>query len=836
MQPERWARIEQIFQLAIDCPPADRRALLDSACASDAELRHEVESLLAMENTGFTKSAAFADGMKLLEQRMEKLEQQRSIGSYRILREIGRGGMGTVYQAARADDAFEKIVAIKVIRRGLDTEDLVDRFRAERQILAMLDHPNITRLLDAGSTDDGLPYFVMEYIEGEPIDVYCDRRQLPVADRLKLFQNVCAAVSYAHRHLVIHRDIKPGNVLVTKDGVPHLVDFGIAKLLDPGLSPELTLTALHPFTPEYASPEQIRGEPVTTATDIYSLGVLLFVLLTGRRPYRGPMSSPAEIERSISEEEPLRLSDAVSQDRSLARRLQGDLDNIVLMALRKDPRRRYSSVEHFFEDIARHLDGLPVIARADTARYRASKFIRRHKAGVAGAALLVVVLAGGIMATAWQARRAAAERDRARIETAKAERINAFLHDMLTYSDPSYDSPNPSENRDAKVSEVLEQAAKHAATDLADQPEILAEVQRDLGGVYVTQGRVDQAEPLLRSALEKFKKLYGADSPQTVVIGNALANCLLVKGDHAAAEALFRGNIEIERNAARRGHPDASVMAYSLGGYGGMLDRQNDAAAEPYLREALQYASGFQGKDRAFVAMLDNNLAHVAFRNGDLKESERLQRAAIDEYRHLPPGTYVEMAVSLSNLGAVLSRQGKYAEAEPFVREGLDLRRKVLGDSHPDTAMGWYRLSDLLYNEGDYRRAEQAARTSLEVFRRALAKPENDLVFANPLTELGMILNKSGRPQEAEKPLREALEIRTRLLAPGNQLIASTQAAFGASLLARNRYADAEPLLAASYQIFQSTAGDQDPRTQEIRSSLEHLYEGRRNRANAIVH
>ena len=829
MQPERWARIEAVLQLAIGSDPETRSALLDSACAGDHELRREVESLLAMENTGFTRSPGFADGMKLMEQRIEKLDQQRAIGSYRVLREIGRGGMGTVYQAARADDAFQKIVAIKVIRRGLDTDDLIDRFRGERQILAMLDHPNITRLLDAGSTADGLPYFVMEYIEGEPIDVYCNRTGLPVAERLKLFREVCAAVSYAHRNLVIHRDIKPGNVLVTTEGIPRLVDFGIAKLLDSGSGPDATLTVLHPLTPEYASPEQIRGEPVTTATDVYSLGVLLYMLLTGQRPYRGTMSAPAEVERTICEEEPQKPSEAVSEDRRLARCLDGDLDNIVLMALRKDARRRYSSVEQFSEDIGRHLAGLPVIARADTLKYRATKFVRRHKAGVAAAALLIAVLVAGIAATAWQARRAAAERDRARIETAKAERINSFLEDMLTYSSPSYDSPNPAKDKDAKVSEVLEQAAKRAEAELADQPEILAEVQRDIGGVYVTQGRIDQAEPLLRSALEKVKKLRGSESSDCVVIGNALANCLLIKGDHAGAEALFRANIEIGRKAARSGHGDPKTLAYSLGGYGGMLDRQGDNSAELYLREALQSASGFQGKDRAFVAMLYNNLGHVAFRKGDLNESERLGRAAIDEYRHLPPGTYVEMAVSLSNLGAVLIRQGKYAEAEPFVREGLDLRRRILGDSHPDTAMGWYRLSDLLYNEGDYTRAEEAVRTSLDVFRRALSQPENDVVFANPLTELGMILNKSGRAREAEQPLREALEIRTRLHAPGNQLIGLTQASLGECLLAERRYADAEPVLMEGYKILQATAGDGDPRAQALKHSLEDIR-SRQNR------
>jgi len=819
MRSERWLEIEEIVQSAIDCAPGERPALLDAACGNDVELRHEVESLLAMqEDGGFTRSSGFTDAVKVLEQHTAKLNEGRSIGTYRVLREIGRGGMGTVYLAARADDTFQKLVAIKLLRRGLDTDDIVQRFRGERQILAMLDHPNIARLLDGGTTDDGLPYFVMEYIEGEPINLYCDRLGLTVTEKLKLFQGVCAAVRYAHQNLVIHRDIKPGNVLVTKEGVPRLMDFGIAKLLVPGSSPdEMTRTGLRPLTPEYASPEQIRGESITTATDVYSLGVLLYGLFSGKRPY------PSTRRTGVEREEPEPPS--VAAGSMAGRRLRGDLDNIVLTAMRHEPQRRYGSVEQFSEDIRRHLDGLPVTARPDTAGYRAAKFVVRHKAGVAAAALLVVTLSGGIIATAWQAKVAAAQRDRARIESAKAERINAFLQDMLAFSSPSYDSPNATKNKDAKVSEVLEQAVKRAETELADQPEILAEVQRNIGGVYATQGRIDQAEPLLRSALEKFTKLHRADSPQAIETGNTLANCLLVKGDHAGAEALFRGNIDILRAAARRGRADASSMAYSLGGYGGMLDRQSDNAAEPYLRESLQYASAFHGKDRAFVAMLYNNLGHVAYRKGDLKESERLGRAAIDEYRRLPPGTYVEMAVSLSNLGAILIRQGKYAEAEPFIREGLDLRRKVLGDDHPDTAMGWYRLSDLLYSEGNYRRAEQAARTSLEVFRRALAKPEGDLSFASPLTELGMILNKLNRPHEAEKPLRQALEIRTRLLAPGNQLIASTQATLGEALVAQRRYSEAEPLLVESYQILKSTWGEQHPRTKEARQSLKLLHE-----------
>jgi eukaryotic-like serine/threonine-protein kinase len=346
--------------------------------------------LAAHEGSSLTGPSAFQDALKVLEQRTGQLQPGRRIGPYRVLREIGRGGMGSVYLAARADDAFQKLVAIKIIRRGLDTDDVLRRFRSERQILATLDDPNITRLLDGGTTDDGLPYFVMEYVEGEPIDQYCDARKLNITERLKLFQGVCAAVSYAHQNLVIHRDIKPGNVLVTKEGLPRLLDFGIAKLLAPGAG-HRTTTMLRPLTPEFASPEQVRGELVTTASDVYSLGVRLYQLLTGRRPYRAATGTAAEIEAAICDEEPEKPSlaitrcgktastlgaspspEAVSATREgtrdkLRRRLAGDLDNIVLLALRKEPQRRYASANQLSEDIGRHLTSLPVIARPDTA-------------------------------------------------------------------------------------------------------------------------------------------------------------------------------------------------------------------------------------------------------------------------------------------------------------------------------------------------------------------------------------------------------------------------------------------------------------------------------------
>ncbi len=762
----------------------------------------------------------------VLDQRHEETLAGRRIGPYQVIREIGSGGMGAVYLAARADEAYRKEVAIKLIPRGVCTHSVIQRFRTERQILAGLDHPNIARLLDGGATEDGLPYLVMEYIQGEPIDRYCEARRLSLVGRLRLFQSVCAAVHYAHQHLVIHRDIKPGNVLVTADGAPRLLDFGIAKLLSPEPSSGAAAagsTTIPVMTPAYASPEQVRGESITTASDVYSLGVLLYELLAGRRPYDVAGPTPAELERAVCRQEPERPS--VVTGGALGRRLRGDLDNIVLMAMRKEPRRRYGSVEQFSEDIRRHLEGLPVIARPDTLGYRGAKFVSRHKAGAAAAMLVGLSLAAGVAATLREARIASAERDRARIQTAKAERINAFLRDMLSFSSPSYQSPNPRKNPDVKVSEVVEEAARRAETELADQPEVLAEVQRTIGEVYYAQGRWDQAERILRAALEKYARLYGPDRPEIVESSNTLANVLARKGLLPEAEALLRKSLEIERREVRRGHPAGRAMAIVLSDLGSLLDNKGDKTAEAYLREALPYASQLTGKDRAVLAMLNNDLSVVAYRNGDLDEAERLLRRAIDEYRKLPAGSYSEMGASLSNLGGLLVKKGRYAEAEPFIREGLEVRRKLLGNSHMDTAMSLYRLSDLLYTTGDYRGAEDAARESVQIFHRAFTTPQDNLYFAAPLTQLGLVLNKTGRSREAEARLREAFEIRTRLLPSGHQLIGTSDGALGECLTTQQRYAEAEPLLLDGYRIMKSSAGERDPRTVEVIRRLITLYE-----------
>ena len=818
MQPDRWQRVEEVFQTALDCEPEQRAQLLAESCAGDQSLRDEVEALLAgaSESRGFTEAPAFPEGIRVLE-RSQSLAG-RHIGPYRVIQEIGQGGMGAVYLAARADEAFEKQVAIKLIQRGLGTESVIQRFRSERQILARLDHPNISRLLDGGVTEDGLQYLVMEYIQGEPIDQYSKERKLNVAERLMLFRSVCAAVHYAHQNLVIHRDIKPGNVLVTADGVPRLLDFGIAKLLDPSRSTETngtTRTVARLMTPEYASPEQVKGEPVTTASDVYSLGVLLYELLTGRKPYRLPDKTFATIERAILEQEP--ESPSIAAGRVDGRRLRGDLDNIVLMAMRKEPQRRYASAEQLSDDITRHLSNLPVIARSDTRRYRTAKFLRRHKAGVAVAALLVLTLSGGIVTTAWQARVA-------RLETAKAQRINTFLQDILGFANTGWESSNLLKNPDAKISEAVDLAASRAQAELADQPEVLAEMRRTIGTVYVGQGRWREAEQILRAAYEAQVRLYGPNHHQVADTGQVLGWALMQGGNHAESERILRAAAKTFREGAQRRQPYMFGLVGTVGNLGALFELKGDVrAAESYYREALEYSSKLTGKERAMVAILDTNLGNLSFRRGDLDEAERLQRAAVEEYRKIPSGNYAELGVSLASLGTVLMRKGRFAEAEPLMREGLEIERKLLGNMHNYTAHDLIALGDLLYYKGDYRAAEDAATEALHIYEQTL--PKGNGAFAAPLVQLGLILNKTGRSREAERDVREALAILTRLLPAGHQSIAASEGALGECLMTQQRFADAEPLLLRSYAVRKSNLREQDPRLLEARQRLTTLYD-----------
>ena len=604
MTPERWRQIETLFQAAVERASDHRATFLQEACAGDEALRQAVISLIASDERArsFIEAPAVAAAGWLIGEPGASVIGQR-FGPYEIIRELGRGGMGTVYLAERADDEYQKQVAIKLVKRGMDTDEILRRFRHERQILASLDHPNIARLIDGGTTADGLPYFVMEYIEGVPINEYCDQHKLSTTERLKLFGIVCAAVQYAHQALVVHRDLKPSNILITADGTPKLLDFGIAKLLNPDLSSptaESTVTGLRPMTPEYASPEQVRGQTITTASDVYSLGVVLYELLTGHRPYYLMSRLPEEVARVICEQEPERpsavisrteevisaqgagqvTSDLVSETREgtaekLRRRLTGDLDNIVLMALRKDAPRRYTSAEQLSQDIRRHLEELPVLARKDTFGYRSGKFIQRHKVGVVAAVLLIVTLLGGIVATTWQARVARAERARAEQRFNDVRKLaNSF---MFEFHDAIRDIAGTVPARQLvvkKALEYLDSLAREASHDLALQRELatayqrLGEAQSSLYDASV--GDTASAFSGYRKALAIREALSAAD-PKDVQVRNDLAasyikigQLLVDSGDTAGGLEMGHKGVAL-REALSLADPSNTQARFELG-------------------------------------------------------------------------------------------------------------------------------------------------------------------------------------------------------------------------------------------------------------------------------
>jgi len=520
MDADRWQRVERLCNAAMACEENQQGDFLLDACAGDTSLRREVESLLARQKLAeqFLETPA----LEIVAKALAQDESCRFVGvprligqvlsDYRIVEKLANGGMGEIYRAVRIDGTYEKQVAIKLVQSGLGTDYFLARFKNERQILATLDHPNIARLIDGGSTDEGLPYLVMEYIKGQPIDEYCERRGLDTTERLKLFLTVCFTVQYAHKNLVVHRDLKPGNILVTPEGVPKLLDFGIAKILHPQHEPQEfpTMTLLPLMTPEYASPEQIRNDPITTSSDLYSLGVILYVLLTGLHPYHRKRTAPHELIHAICEADPEKPSTAVAQcdqsdskdvpplaahararrehvSKKLRRTLAGDLDNIVLKALRKEPDRRYASVEQFSEDIRRYLVGLPLIAHKDTLVYRARKFISRHKLGVAVFALFILALVAGLIATLREAHIA-------RFERARAERrfndVRALANSLMFDINDSIQHLSGS----TPARKLLVTKALHYLDSLSQEASGDASLQTELAAAYEKVGDL-QGDP-----------------------------------------------------------------------------------------------------------------------------------------------------------------------------------------------------------------------------------------------------------------------------------------------------------------------------------------------------
>ncbi len=557
MTEHGWQDVKEIFLNALEKDAEERESFLDEVCNGDGSQRAELESLLKshFEVEGFIETPAFKIG-EVFDGGTVARDQQ--FGNYTIIREIGVGGMGAVFLAKRSDGEFDQMVAIKIVRQAIAESHLIDRFKRERQILAPLNHPNIARLLDGGVSQNGQPFLAMEYVEGDTITRFSEQQDLSIREKIILFLKVCSAVSYAHRNLIVHRDLKPNNILVTADGEPKLLDFGLAKLLDASLNSdaEQTQTAFRALTPAYASPEQLRGEPITTASDIYSLGVVLFELLTGERPLKTDGKSLEEIIRTATEFEPT----LPSRSTPSGAQLKGDLDNIALTALRREPERRYRSVEQFSDDLERYLDGRPVSARPNTFRYRASKFVQRNRIVVAAASLILAIITVGVGTTIWQARQTRKEKE-------KAENINTFLEQTLRYSNPIL-SPLKKSGQDTTVNEVLDEAARRLESGEFDHdPELKIELERTVATTLLGQGQYLRGRRHMAEYVALLRQVYSENDPKFVIGMTYSAGLLFAKGEMVEAEALYRQNLPTLRTEVTRGTINPGVLADALNNF-----------------------------------------------------------------------------------------------------------------------------------------------------------------------------------------------------------------------------------------------------------------------------
>ena len=760
MNPERWATVECLFAAALERPEAERESLI-RAEAADAEVVKEVLSLLEAHG-----EAGLFDPMTARQDAREAEDQlvpgQRA-GAWEVIELLGRGGMGVVYRARRADGQFEQEAALKVLAREVPGAQSLPRFLAERQILARLSHPHIARLLDGGVTDAARPFYVMEYVDGMPIDAYCDAARLDVRDRLRLFLKVCDAVQSAHQSLVVHRDLKPANILVTPDGEPKLLDFGIAKLLDPDSPdgmPTLTRANAQVLTPLYASPEQLQGRTITTASDVFQLGLLLYVLLVGRHPYGPMVASPDGIEEALAglagrkpsqlvvvpptgrtaeagADETERAAARGTTPERLRRRLRGDLDDIVLKALRPEPDRRYGTAGQLADDIGRHLDGRPVRARPDTVTYRTGKFIRRHRLGLAAVAGAFLLLGGFAFGIQRQAERTATERDR-------AEEVLGFLVGVFGSADPYV-----AEGDTLTVRAVLGRGAARARVELAEQPAAQATLTEAIGQVYENLGMVDSAASLLETAVAARRRIPDGDEwtlrSALVKWGGLLSKA----GRVERARPVLEEALALHRRIGRRG---TAEYASILNDVGNAWQVQGDwNRAEPLLLEAWAEYRRLPAPTSGTVATL-NNLGWLRISAEDPDSAASLFRRGLELRRAMGASDH-DVALSLSSLAEALGRTGAVAAADSAVAEALRLERGYLPDDHPLIA-GLLSLRAGLHGRDQPELAERLYREAIEI--RSEAYGEDHWGVAEARNELALVLMDQGRGPEAVELFRQA--------------------------------------------------------------------------------
>ena len=868
MTDPQFERLEKLFRAAQLHPVDERQEFVDSVCGDDPELKRELEALIQAHDEAveseFLGEVARESVIDWIDDggKAEDTWIGRQIGPYTIVKTIGQGGMGNVFMAERREP-YRQLVAIKLLRESVQSEESVRRFDMERQILASLSHPNIAQLLDGGKTEDEVPYLVLEYVEGVALTEYCDAHRLDLQKRLRLFLTVCRAVQYAHQNLIIHRDLKPSNILVMASGEIKLLDFGIAKLINPqlaNLAAPVTRTEFRVMTPEYASPEQIRSEPLSTATDVYALGVVLYELLTGHKPYRLDQRAPHEMARIVCEQDPQRPSVVVAREETLVsgdgtekridpeevaaardltvgrlqRSIKGDLDNIVLKALRKEAALRYGSAENLAIDVTRHLDGQPVGARPQTIGYKVRKFVERNRLLTAVSLAASALMIFGIAALAWQSRQMRAAYDHAELARLEAEEtlerseaIGSFLTGLIGAGDPFAVSGSV-----ATTEDLLDQAVARV-DGLSEQPRVQAHLLRMIGNAFYSRGLLDKAEPLLQRALALHRSNLVEARRMTEEIEEedlgelraelsdsllALAQVYHERGEHVESEALYREALTLRRQVFGDDHLSVTEAINGLAALLGDVGEYEEALV--ITREGLEIQRRL-GRHHKNMGDLLYRLGSLLRLEASYEEAVPVLRESIDVHRIVWGSEHPSLARAMGELSNVYYFLGDYQAAEPLIRESLAMKKNLFGDDHLDVAADLRNLSRILSGQGRLEEAEEAARESVAILARLY--PGDHIWSAAALEALAMTLVGQQQFEEAEAAYFNSLGMQARLVGEEHPGVARSYRHLAHLEMARGRSEAAYDYYQRSLAIFSKRLGDQSPLTKEVREEITDL-------------
>jgi tetratricopeptide (TPR) repeat protein len=767
------------------------------------------------------------------------------IGRYHLLQKIGEGGMGEVWLAEQKEPVRRR-VAIKLIKAGMDTREVIARFESERQALALMDHPAIAKVFDAGSTPQGAPYFVMEYVAGVPITAYCDHHRLSIRDRLELFMHVCEGVQHAHQKAIIHRDLKPSNILVTEvDGqpAPKIIDFGVAKALTQKLTADTMFTRVGALigTPEYMSPEQAlsSGEDIDTRTDVYSLGIIFYELLAGARPIELHRIAFDEFLRRLREDDPPKLSAKIRTEDpatstelarkrqtnppALAKEMRGDLDSIALKALEKDRAQRYGSPSDFAADIRRYLNHEAVLAGPASALYRARKFALRHRGGLLTASAFALVLVAASTVSISQSLRATKQRDRADREAAMAQAVNDFLqNDLLAQASASNQSgPGTKADPDLKVRTALDRAAGRITGKFGKQPEVEAAIRDTIGQTYIDLGLYPEARKQLERALELRSRVLGAENPTTLKTIGRLARTAFLQGKYSETEALLLPTLEIQRRVLGPEHPDTATSMNTLAVV--YFYQGKYAQAEPLISQTVAIRSRTLGPDHPNTLASMNNLADVYYLLGKYAQSEMVYSQILEIQKRVLGAEHPSTVVSMNNLSVVYSVQGKYPQAEALDRQALEIRRRVMGPEHPDTLVSQDNLAGDYQSQGKFAEAEALYKEDQQIERRVLG-PEHPGTL-DTVTDLAEVYGAWGKFAQSEAIFRENLQVERRVLGPQHPTTLATLSAFAFMYQRQSKYSLAETYFAQTLEGRRNALGPEHPNTMVSAADLALAYQ-----------